>query len=357
MTIDPTAPSDHSPRVITLGTAGGPRWWGPDAAGCRRNGIATAVVVGPAVYLVDCGRGASTQFAEAGLDVEQLRAVFLTHLHSDHTVDLAGMLLFGWMMAGPRVGAPIPVIGPGDRGMLPPVNPRAAGTVAPLTPQAPTAGTAQLVEHLLAAYSADVTDRMLDSLRPSPYTLFVPRDVALPADCGYHPNLNPSPAGLEPFTVFEDDLVRVTATLVVHPPVAPAFAFRFDTEHGSVTISGDTAPSENLVRLAAGTDLLLHEAIDMGWAEAAYRNVDAATREATLEHHHKSHTTPAEAGQIAAAADVGTLALHHLVPGHADASVWREAAGAFAGPVLVPEDLQSISFDRRRRPALAPTSA
>ena len=59
---------DLSPRVITLGTAGGPRWWGAPSTGRRRNGIATAVVVGTAVYLVDCGRGASGQFAEAGLD-------------------------------------------------------------------------------------------------------------------------------------------------------------------------------------------------------------------------------------------------------------------------------------------------
>ncbi|HRO95237.1 MAG TPA: hypothetical protein PLJ28_15095 [Citricoccus sp.] len=55
--------ADLAPRVITLGTAGGPRWWGTDPVGRRRNGIATAVVVGPAVYVVDCGRGASTQFA------------------------------------------------------------------------------------------------------------------------------------------------------------------------------------------------------------------------------------------------------------------------------------------------------
>ena len=330
--------------------------WGADTAGRVRNGIATAVVVGPAVYLVDCGRGATTQFAAAGLSTDRLRGVFLTHLHSDHTVDLAGMLLFGWMMSGPRHGGPVPVIGPGDRGMLPLVSPRATGEVAPLTPQAPTAGTVQLVENLLAAYSTDVTDRMLDSLRPSPYTFFAPRDVAMPEDSGYSPNLNPSPSGLEPFTVFEDDLVHVTATLVVHPPVAPAFAFRVDTEHGSVTISGDTAPSSNLVRLAAGTDLLLHEAIDMGWAEAAYRDVDAATREATLEHHRKSHTTPRQAGQIAAAADVGTLALHHLVPGNADECIWREATETFSGPVLVPEDLQSITVAGRPRHALASNS-
>ena len=93
----PAPESGLVPRIVTLGTAGGPRWWGPDPAGRRRNGIATAVVVGPVVYLVDCGRGASTQFAEAGLSMDRLRGVFLTHLHSDHTVGLPDLLLFGWM--------------------------------------------------------------------------------------------------------------------------------------------------------------------------------------------------------------------------------------------------------------------
>lgn len=345
--------SSGSPRVVTLGTAGGPRWWAAPAQGRRRQGISTAVVVDDAVYVVDCGRGTSSQFAEAGLRPDQLRGIFLTHLHSDHTVDLAGMVLFSWMMAGTDRQTPISIVGPGDRGALPPVNPRADHTVEPLFPERPTAGTEHMVEHLLRAYSADLADRMLDSLRPSPYTVVQPRDIVIPETSGYHPNLCPSPAGIEPFVVFEDDRVQVTATLVEHPPIAPAFAFRFTTENGSVTISGDTAPCDNLIRLAQDTDLLLHEAIDMDWATAAYSGVDPATRDATIEHHRKSHTTPRQAGAIAAAAGAKALALHHLVPGHASPQVWHEAAASFDGPVLVPDDLQEISFDRtlHRQPA------
>ncbi len=344
---------DLSPRVITLGTAGGPRWWGARSAGRRRNGIATAVVVGTAVYLVDCGRGASGQFAEAGLDPNQLRGIFLTHLHSDHTVDMAGMLLFGWMMTGQRQGAPVRIVGPGDRGMLPPVNQHAEGDVKPLFADTPTAGTKDMVEHLFRAYSADLTDRMLDSLRPSPYTVFEACDIAIPAETGYHPNENATPEGMEPFTIYTDELVTVTATLVAHPPVAPAFAFRFDTAEGSVTISGDTAPCANLVRLARDTDLLLHEAIDMDWAANSYADVDEATRAATIEHHRKSHTTPRQAGELATAAGARALALHHLVPGNAEPAVWRSAEETFAGPVFVPDDLETISFARPRNEALA----
>lgn len=336
-----------SPRIVTLGTAGGPRWWAAPAAGPRRHGISTAVVVGDAVYLVDCGRGTSTQFAEAGLDPNQLRGIFLTHLHSDHTVDLAGMLLFGWMMTGQRTTGPVRVLGPGDRGMLPPLNANAGPDVRPLFEDSPTAGTAEMVEHLFRAHSADLADRMLDSLRPSPYTVFSPADIEIPAGIGYHPNANPSPEGMEPFTVYRDELVTVTATLVVHPPIAPAFAFRFDTVDGSVTISGDTAPSANLVRLAQGTDLLLHEAIDLGWATASYRDVDEATRLATIEHHLKAHTTPQQAGEIAATAGASALALHHLVPGNAERAVWAGAEETFSGPVFVPDDLETISFATR----------
>ncbi|MGD7001628.1 MBL fold metallo-hydrolase [Corynebacterium halotolerans] len=340
-----------APRIITLGTAGGPRWWGPAENGKRRSGISTAVVIEDAVYLVDCGRGAATQFAEAGLDPHQLRGLFLTHLHSDHTVDLAGFLLFGWMMTGQRKG-PVRVIGPGDRNMLPPVNPRAGSQVSPLFPDSPTEGTVGMVEHTLRAHSTDVTDRMLDSLRPSPYTVFQPEDIMVPAESGFDPNANPTPEDMEPFVIYRDEYCTVSATLVAHPPIAPAFAFRFDTAHGSVTISGDTAPCDNLVTLAQDTDLLLHEAIDMQWAEAAYANVDPETRDATIEHHRKSHTTPFEAGQIAAAADVGALAMHHLVPGDAGAHIWEEAQRAFSGPVVVPDDLESISFAQTRVSAL-----
>lgn len=345
---------DLNPRVVTLGTAGGPRWWpSPAGAASRRQGIATAVVVADNVYLVDCGRGAGTQFAAAGFSPNQLRGVFLTHLHSDHTVDLANVLLFGWMMTGFREHGPVPVLGPGDRGCLPPVNKAADGAVGPLFADTPAAGTAAMVEHLFRAYSTDLADRMLDSLRPSPYTVFAPADIEIPAGIGYHPNANPTPEGMAPFEVYRDELVTVTATLVAHPPVAPAFAFRFDTVEGSATISGDTAPCANLVRIAQDTDLLLHEAIDFDWVTDAYADVDPRTAAATIEHHGKAHTSPRQAGQVAEAASARALALHHLVPGHVGNEVWHEAEETFSGPVYVPDDLETLSFARQIHPTFA----
>jgi ribonuclease BN (tRNA processing enzyme) len=151
---------------------------------------------------------------------------------------------------------------------------------------------------------------------------------------------------MEPFEVHRDDSVVVTAILVEHPPTAPAFAFRFDTAAGSVTISGDTAPCTNLVHLARGTDLLLHEAIDL--SAIGRRYTDAAMREATMAHHRRAHTTARQAGELATAAGARALALHHLVPGDAPAAAFSAAAAeTFHGPLLVPDDLDVIAFATR----------
>ncbi|WP_409181911.1 MBL fold metallo-hydrolase [Amycolatopsis sp. VS8301801F10] len=346
--MQPATPGTAQPYVVTLGTAGGPRWWG-SGPGRRRSGIATAVVVGEAAYLVDCGQGAGEQLSRAGIPLSSLRGIFLTHLHSDHTVELAALTVFGFMaMRNPRQ-RPVSILGPGNRGALPPVSPVAETAPGPAFPDNPTPGTSELVTTLLRAFGTDLTDRMLDSLRPSPLSLFTASDITVPEHLGYHPNDNPCPAA-EPFEIYQDELVRVTATLVQHPPVAPAFAFRFDTGAGSVTISGDTTYCPNLVRLAEDTDLLLHEAIDFDWVERSYLDEDPRIALAAKQHHHKSHSSPRQAGQVAAEAGARALALHHLVPGDADPSVWRAARDTYAGPVLVPDDLQEISFARVRRP-------
>lgn len=330
-----------TPFVITLGTAGGPRWWMRD--GRLQAGISTAVVVAGRVYLVDCGYGAAGQLARAGYSVRDLAGIFITHLHSDHIVDLAAFVPFGFMSLG-TPGRPVPVVGPGDRGALPPVSPHAERDPEVLFPDAPTPGTAATLERTLRAYSTDLSDRMLDALRPSPREFFTGVDIAIPDGLDYDPNLNPSPVGMEPVEVYRDELVVVTATLVQHPPVAPAFAYRFDTEEGSVTISGDTAPSDNLVRLARSTDLLLHEAIDLDAVRQQYDGVPEQVVEATMEHHVKSHTTAEQAGEIATRAGARALALHHLVPATVSPEVWLEAKKTYDGPLLVPNDLDRIDI-------------
>ncbi|MFJ2145200.1 MBL fold metallo-hydrolase [Arthrobacter sp. MYb222] len=338
------ASTNLNPHVVTLGTAGGPRWWTGENAG-KRAGISTAVVVGESVYLVDAGTGVGNQLIKAGFTPANLRGIFLTHLHSDHTIDLASLAIFG-MFTLPAGKAPISIIGPGDRGALPPASPRAVTAPQPLYPQNATPGTASMFDHLMQAYATDLNDRVIDALRPSPLDHFIASDIEIPAGTGYHPNENPTPKGFTPFEIYRDELVTVTATLVKHPPIAPAFAFRFDTAEGSVAISGDTAPCQNLVALAKDTDLLLHEAIDFDWVQRAYGSVGTLEAQASMDHHRASHTSPEQAIEIAHEAGARTLALHHLVPGTTPLQVWEAHAAKFSGNYLVPNDLDTISFSR-----------
>jgi len=333
-----------STTVITLGTAGGPRWWTPlDAR--SRFGIATAVVVGGRSYLVDAGLGAGRQFARAGLTMDALGGVFLTHLHSDHTTDLANLALFG-MFGLSGEGPRIPILGPGDRTMTPPVSPRAVVSPRPVAPHLPTPGTVDMFRLLMEAYATDLNDRVLDALRPSPFDLFAAEDIAIPGGIGYHPNDAMTP-DMQPFTVFEDDRVRVDAILVEHPPIAPAFGFRFTTEDATVVISGDTAPTANMVRLAEDADLLLHEAISFEWVEEQYGARADVTSQASVDHHRRSHTSVQQAIAVAEQAGARRLALHHLVPGHRTTRQWLAEAGR-GSDVLVPDDLQTLQVSPQR---------
>lgn len=334
--------SDLNPRVVALGTAGGPMWWTGTDAG-RRAGIATAVLVGDRTYVVDCGHGVGRQLMLAGIPISSIKGIFLTHLHSDHTIDLGSLAIFGLYELSK--GDKIKVLGPGDRGMLPPVSARAAAAPKPIFPSRPTPGTVVLFDSILQGYATDLNDRIFDTLRPSPYEFFDVEDIRVPGGLGFHPNDNPTP-DMEPFEIFADDLVTVTAILVRHAPVAPAFAFRFDTAEGSVTISGDTGPCDNLVRLASGTDLLLHEAIDVEWIYRDRPGVPADSVQAAIDHHNNAHTTVAECVRIATESGAKALALHHLVPGTSPRETWWRGAREFTGRYHVPDDLEEISFSR-----------
>ncbi len=331
----------QTPQVITLGTAGGPRVWTFDDNSEPRCGIATAVVVGDKWYLVDCGQSVYRQIRKSGLDLNKLAGIFITHLHSDHVIDLANILTLSFydMKMKDRV---IPIYGPGNRQVLPPLSPRASGPVEPLNPENPVPGIAEIVDLLFRANATDINDRIIDSLYPNPAHTFQARDIQIPAEVGFHANDNASPA-MRPFTIYEDDTVKVSATLVVHPPIAPAFAFRFDYQGGSVTISGDTRYSENLGVLAENTDLLLHEAIDFDWV---YRVKDPSneTDRASIDHHKKSHTPPDDAGKLAEETGAKRLALHHLVPGNARGLTWQAASSTYSGELIIPSDNNRIEL-------------
>src|SRR5699024_5645057 len=172
-------------------------------------------------------------------------------------------------------------------------------------------GTKGLVEHTFNAFSYDLRIRETDEDRPVMSELIRPVEITLP-----EPGMIESRA---PFTVYEDGRVQVSAALVDHPPVNPAFAFRFDTAACSITLSGDTAESDALIRLAQDTDILVLEAVNLDFFAAK------GFSEAFMNHQRQSHTTAAGAGRVATASNAKHLVLSHLA-GVATAAEW--AAGA-----------------------------
>lgn len=242
-------------RLLLLGTAGGPTYW-PNT---NRRSTSSALVVGDAVYLVDCGDGVGKRLQEAleppdsRQTMKALRAVFLTHLHSDHVVDYPNILLYGWFSGIELAASPLRVFGPGRRGEMEPMfTPPGRQTAEPpvMNPNNPTPGTADLTDYLYQAFATDINDRMRDNGKKDIRTLVNVEDIQLPEIVGFKSPNETSEPEMQPFKIYEDDRVRVSATLVYHATIWPAFGYRFDTDEGAVVFSGDTGPSQNLVKLA-----------------------------------------------------------------------------------------------------------
>lgn len=279
-------------RLVLLGTAGGPR---PRAT---RSAPAQAIVVGDTVYVVDCGNGVARQLVLAHVPLQSIRHVFITHHHSDHNADYGTLILLAWA-AG--LHTRIDTWGP------PPL--------------------ARMTDLFFEMNETDIRGRVTDERRIPLQPLVHAHEV--------------QGGG----SVMRDENVRVTAAVVHHPPIVPSFAYRFDTADRSIVISGDTTPSDNLVALARGADVLVHEALfDAAAVDRLVASVPNAPdlRRSILSH----HTTAEEAGRIAAEAQVGTLVLSHLVPAEDPTlteSMWSDAARKhFGGRIIVGRDLMEL---------------
>lgn len=278
-------------RLILLGTAGGPT---PKRT---RSGPAQVILAGDAAYVVDCGDGVARQLVLAGVPFQALRHVFITHHHSDHNADYGNLLLLFWA-SGLAHGV--------DSWGPPPLG--------------------RITELFLQMSAPDIDVRTVDEGRP-------------PLGQLIHPHELPH-AGL----VMEDENVRVTAALVQHPMVPVAYAYRFDAPDRSIVISGDTAKSAALVQLAAGADVLVHEAF---YPPAVDHMVTGrANAEPLRRHLLASHTSAEDCGRVAAEAGVKTLVLSHFVPAEEPPvtdEMWAEAAGRhFKGRIVVGKDLMEI---------------
>ena len=194
-------------KVILLGTAGGP------TTNSQRLGISTLVLAGPEVLLFDCGRGVTTGLSRSGVAAVDVTKLFLTHLHSDHVMAIPELYLTAWGSEGRNT--PFRVWGP--------------------------PGTQAMMGHLQQAFAYDIhVRRDLDEKFPAEGIRVVATDI-------------------RQGVVYDANGVRVTAFLVDHGPVKPAFGYRVDYRGRSVVLSGDTRPSDNLIKFATGVDLLIHE--------------------------------------------------------------------------------------------------
>jgi ribonuclease BN (tRNA processing enzyme) len=292
-------------RLVMLGTRGGP------GVSVDRGETASAVVVDGVPYLVDCGYGTMRALVAAGIGYQPVNTVFLTHLHDDHTADLAAMLAHQW--TGSKA-APTNVYGP--------------------------YATERTVKGAIEFFRANVEIRTIDEGRTAkPEDMFFGHDADV---------------GNEPKRVFADDRVVVTAATNTHYPerfVARmqhrSLGYRFETSTRTICFSGDTAYSENIVRLARGADVFVCEVMDHRSYEnnlARAREEAAAGRvENIFRHVAETHVTPAGAGRMAREAGVKTVVLNHQLRGQAAqgftiSSFIDGVRAEFDGQVIVGED-------------------
>jgi ribonuclease BN (tRNA processing enzyme) len=212
-----------------------------------------------------------------------------------------------------------------------------------------------MTETIWQAYAQTINDITLDDGYPDFRSLVnvteiggaAPWDIPMPVSVK-DPNNGTCPA-MDPFEIYHDDLIRVTAVLVDHHQVYPSFAYRFDTTDGSVVFSGDTGPntSGNLQRLANGADVLVHEVIDRAWIDEKFGTpVPGTQMDALKTHMLESHTTTDAVGAVAENCSVRTLVLNHIVPGNTPMGHLLEAKRNFSGRLIVGEDLMRIGIGR-----------
>jgi len=288
ITAKPAAPPSDSLKVVLLGTGGGP------PVNLQQYGASILVEAGGQRFLFDCGRGATIRLAQAGVPIGSITRVFLTHLHSDHVIQLPDLLLAGW--AAGRRAVPLSVWGP--------------------------VGTRAMMQNLQQAFVFDIhTRRDVDERLPAAGITVVTHEITGDS------------------VVFAEGGVAVTAFLVDHGLVQPAFGYRVDYQGRSVVLSGDTRVSENLVRHAKGVDVLIHEVIDAEMLRNRPDRPSAATVAAIIAH----HTTSQEAGVVFRRVAPRLAVFSH---GPNTAAVLAQTRTTYNGPLQGAEDLLTIRIGR-----------
>lgn len=247
-------------------------------------------------YLVDAGRWVVERLEQLRIPWPHLDGVLFTHHHMDHNVGWADLLMSGWGMGR---SAPWRVYGP------------------PFT--------ASFCSSMEEAFSYDRAHR------PGRFGS---------EEGARHEVMELAEGGL----VFDDDGLRVTAAIVPHGSCVPSFAYRFDAEDRSIAISGDCRPSDSLLELAAGANVLVHEVEhrESMRAQLAAAGLPEDRQQQVLAIMTEAHTTSTQLGEIAQTTGVGTLMLTHYMPGSFDAGGLAASINAsYSGELVISDDLTS----------------
>lgn len=278
------AQSEGRTQIVMLGT-------GTPNADPDRAGPSVAIVVNDTPYLIDFGPGvvrrASAAFRNGvkGLAVSKLRMAFATHLHSDHTIGLADLILTPWVLERKE---PLELYGP--------------------------RGIRAMAGHIVKAYAADIQIR-LNGGEPSNKT-------------GWRVNAHE----IKPGVVYKDSNVTVKAFPVRHGKWKEAFGYRFETPDRVIVISGDCAPSDSVIENCNGCDVLIHEV----YTQAGFRK-----RLPEWQRYHAAyHTSTAELAAIATKAKPKLLVLYHqLFWGTSEDEMLNEIRQSYSGKVVSGKDL------------------
>ncbi len=270
-------------RVTLLGT-------GSPQPRMDRFGPGILVEAGEKKLLFDCGRGMAQRIEQLKIPFTDIDALFVTHLHSDHTVGIPDLWLTGW----------------------------ARGRKAAMEVWGPT-GTKAMMTHLAEAYQYDIQIRQIDDKLPGQGVAVVANDI-------------------QQGIVYDRAGIKVTAFLVDHGIVKPALGYRVDFLGHSVVLSGDTRYSENLIRFSQKVDVLIHEVIDPDRFRAKNPFMSEERLQAIVGH----HTSAELAGTLFTQVKPKLAVYSHIVPGDSTdlVSLTRKT---YTGPLEVGEDL--MSFD------------
>ncbi|HKC37589.1 MAG TPA: MBL fold metallo-hydrolase, partial [Chitinophagaceae bacterium] len=256
----------------------------------ERFGPSILVQAGSETLLFDAGRGCLQRLRQLKLEYDKINALFLTHLHSDHIVGLPDLWLTGWLIT--KRATPLKVFGP--------------------------TGTDKMVEYLQKAFAYDINIRVEDDRAPQEGSKL-------------------SGTEIQQGVIYEKNGVKVIAFEVDHGVIKPAFGYRIEYNGHSVVLSGDTKYSENLIRFAKGTDLLVHEVM------IAPDTLSKSNPKYNITQH---HTTPTQAAKVFNEVKPKLAVYSHIVKlyGRTEDEIMKRTKADYSGPLIMGEDLMSFSI-------------